>query len=114
MGKFVSAVMNVRNALKCARESSTDETRMKSVSKVKEFAQEVAEAETRLAPQSSFRNAREGTLALTASAQHVYVAVEREQWKLDTLCDLYENFPHKQVIIFCNCVRKVYFLETQM
>merc|ERR1711937_937812 len=36
-----------------------------------------------------------------------YVAVEREEWKLDTLCDLYETLTIAQAVIFCNTRRKV-------
>jgi len=36
-----------------------------------------------------------------------YVAVEREDWKLDTLCDLYETLTITQAIIYCNTRRKV-------
>jgi translation initiation factor 4A len=43
-----------------------------------------------------------------------YVAIEKEQWKLDTLCDLYENLTITQAIIYCNCRRQVDFLADQM
>merc|ERR1740122_873957 len=43
-----------------------------------------------------------------------YVAVEREDWKLDTLCDLYETLAITQAIIFCNTRRKVDFLADQL
>ncbi|CAM4844050.1 unnamed protein product [Rotaria magnacalcarata] len=36
-----------------------------------------------------------------------YVTVEREEWKLDTLCDLYEALTITQAVIFCNTRRKV-------
>merc|ERR1719323_2826681 len=36
-----------------------------------------------------------------------YVSVEREEWKLDTLCDLYETLTITQAVIFCNTRRKV-------
>ena len=36
-----------------------------------------------------------------------YIAVEREDWKLDTLCDLYETLTITQAIIYCNTRRKV-------
>merc|ERR1712032_1631739 len=36
-----------------------------------------------------------------------YIAVEREEWKLDTLCDLYETLTITQAIIYCNTRRKV-------
>jgi len=31
-----------------------------------------------------------------------YVMVEKEDWKLDTLCDLYETLTITQAIIYCN------------
>merc|ERR1711937_70087 len=43
-----------------------------------------------------------------------YVAIEKEEWKLDTLCDLYETLTITQSIIYCNTRRKVDFLERQM
>eukprot|EP00406_Dinophysis_acuminata_P054178 CAMPEP_0179301550 /NCGR_PEP_ID=MMETSP0797-20121207/47610_1 /TAXON_ID=47934 /ORGANISM="Dinophysis acuminata, Strain DAEP01" /LENGTH=391 /DNA_ID=CAMNT_0021011059 /DNA_START=80 /DNA_END=1255 /DNA_ORIENTATION=+ len=36
-----------------------------------------------------------------------YVAIEKEEWKLDTLCDLYETLTIAQAIIYCNTRRKV-------
>jgi translation initiation factor 4A len=36
-----------------------------------------------------------------------FVAVEKEDWKLDTLCDLYETVSVTQAVIFCNTKRKV-------
>ena len=43
-----------------------------------------------------------------------YIAVEREEWKLDTLCDLYETITITQAVIFCNTRRKVDHLTEQM
>merc|ERR1712167_63734 len=43
-----------------------------------------------------------------------YVAVEREEWKLETLCDLYETLTITQAIIYCNTRRKVDWLTEQM
>jgi translation initiation factor 4A len=43
-----------------------------------------------------------------------YVAVEREDWKLDTLCDLYETLTITQAMIYCNTRRKVDWLTEQM
>merc|ERR1711937_379186 len=34
--------------------------------------------------------------------QQFYVAVEKEEWKLDTLSDLYETVTITQAVIFCN------------
>ena len=42
------------------------------------------------------------------------IAVEREEWKLDTLCDLYEAVTITQAVIFCNNRRKVDWLTEQM
>merc|ERR1712039_459923 len=43
-----------------------------------------------------------------------YVAIEREQWKFDTLCDLYETLTISQAIIYCNTRRKVEYLTEQL
>jgi len=43
-----------------------------------------------------------------------YIAVESEEWKLDTLCDLYETFTIMPAVIFCNTRRKVDLLTEQM
>jgi translation initiation factor 4A len=43
-----------------------------------------------------------------------YVAVEREDWKLDTLCDLYETLTITQAIIYVNKRRQVDWLTEQM
>jgi translation initiation factor 4A len=43
-----------------------------------------------------------------------YVAVEREEWKLDTLCDLYETLTITQAIIYVNTRRKVDWLTEKM
>ena len=36
-----------------------------------------------------------------------YVNVEKEEWKLETLCDLYETLAITQSVIFANTRRKV-------
>merc|ERR1711907_237507 len=43
-----------------------------------------------------------------------YVAIEKEDWKLDTLCDLYETLTITQAIIYCNTRRKVDYLADQL
>jgi translation initiation factor 4A len=43
-----------------------------------------------------------------------YVSVEREEWKLDTLCDLYDTLTTTQAVIFCNTRRKVAWLTEKM
>jgi len=43
-----------------------------------------------------------------------YIAVEKEEWKLDTLSDLYETLTITQAIIYCNTRRKVDWLTEKM
>ncbi|XP_042379127.1 eukaryotic initiation factor 4A-III homolog B-like isoform X2 [Zingiber officinale] len=43
-----------------------------------------------------------------------FVAVEREEWKFDTLCDLYDTLTITQAVIFCNTKRKVDWLTEKM
>ncbi|KAK6195530.1 hypothetical protein SNE40_000940 [Patella caerulea] len=43
-----------------------------------------------------------------------YISVEMEEWKLDTLCDLYETLTITQAVIFCNTRRKVDWLTEKM
>jgi len=43
-----------------------------------------------------------------------FVAVEREDWKFDTLCDLYDTLTISQAVIFCNTRQKVDWLAKQM
>ena len=43
-----------------------------------------------------------------------YINVEREEWKLDTLCDLYETLTIPQAVIFINTRRKVDWLTEKM
>ncbi|XP_022093398.1 eukaryotic initiation factor 4A-I-like [Acanthaster planci] len=43
-----------------------------------------------------------------------YVNVEKEDWKFDTLCDLYETLTITQAVIFCNTRRKVSMLHDAM
>ncbi|KAG2178073.1 hypothetical protein INT43_003326, partial [Umbelopsis isabellina] len=43
-----------------------------------------------------------------------YVAVEKEEWKLDTLSDLYETVTITQAVIFCNTRRKVDWLTDKL
>jgi len=46
--------------------------------------------------------------------QQFHIAVEREEWKLDTLCDLYDTLNIAQAVIFCNTRRKVDWLTDKM
>ncbi|KAK9365150.1 P-loop containing nucleoside triphosphate hydrolase protein [Lipomyces kononenkoae] len=43
-----------------------------------------------------------------------YIAVEKEEWKLDTLTDLYETVTITQAVIFCNTRRKVDWLTDKL
>ena len=42
------------------------------------------------------------------------MAVEREEWKFDTLCDLYDTLTITQAVIFCNTRHKVDWLTEKM
>ena len=43
-----------------------------------------------------------------------YIAIEREEWKIDTLSDLYGTLTITQAIIYCNTRRKVDYLTEEM
>lgn len=43
-----------------------------------------------------------------------FVAVEKEEWKFDTLCDLYDTLTITQAVIFCNTKMKVDWLAAKM
>lgn len=43
-----------------------------------------------------------------------YIAVEKEEWKLDTLSDLYETVTITQAVIFCNTRKKVDWLTNKL
>ncbi|PNF19326.1 Eukaryotic initiation factor 4A-II [Cryptotermes secundus] len=43
-----------------------------------------------------------------------YIYVEKEDWKLETLCDLYETLSITQCVIFCSTRRKVDWLTEHM
>ncbi|GAA95669.1 uncharacterized protein L969DRAFT_92796 [Mixia osmundae IAM 14324] len=43
-----------------------------------------------------------------------YIAVDKEEWKLDTLSDLYETVTITQAVIFCNTRRKVDWLTERL
>lgn len=42
------------------------------------------------------------------------MAVEREEWKFETLCDLYDTLTVTQSVIFCNTRRKAEWLAEKM
>ncbi|KAI5064031.1 hypothetical protein GOP47_0020701 [Adiantum capillus-veneris] len=52
-------------------------------------------------------------LALEGIKQFL-VAFEKEDWKFDALCDLYETLNISQAVIFCNTTKKVDWLTERM
>jgi len=46
-------------------------------------------------------------LVIPEGIKQFFVPVEREEWKFDTLCDLYDTLTTTQAIIFCNTRGKV-------
>ncbi|AET39768.1 ATP-dependent RNA helicase FAL1 Ecym_4755 [Eremothecium cymbalariae DBVPG len=43
-----------------------------------------------------------------------HVNVEKEEWKFDTLCDLYDSLTINQCVIFCNTKKKVDWLSRKL
>lgn len=43
-----------------------------------------------------------------------YVNCDREEYKIDTLCDLYETMTITQAVIFCNTKRKVNYIQEKL
>lgn len=43
-----------------------------------------------------------------------YVAVDKEEWKFSTLCDIYDSLVITQAVIFCNTRKKVDWLTEKM
>lgn len=43
-----------------------------------------------------------------------YISIEKEDWKLDTLCDLYETLTITQAVIYCNTKKKVDWLTDKL
>ena len=43
-----------------------------------------------------------------------YVNVEKEEWKFETLCDLYDSLTISQAVVFCNSRKKVDWLTAQL
>ena len=57
---------------------------------------------------------KQGRKLTLEGIKQFYIAVEREEWKLDTLCDLYETLTITQAIIYVNTRRKVDWLTEKM
>ncbi|KAF9254720.1 DEAD-domain-containing protein [Marasmius fiardii PR-910] len=51
---------------------------------------------------------------LSLGTKQFYVAVEKEDWKLETLSDLYETMAITQAVIFCNTSTKADWLTEKM
>jgi translation initiation factor 4A len=49
-----------------------------------------------------------------AGIKQFFIAIEREEWKMETLCDLYSTLTITQAIIFVNTKRKCEWLSQQM
>jgi len=75
--------------------------------------QEVLEVTTRFMREPVRILVKKEELTLEGIRQF-YISVEREEWKLDTLCDLYETLTITQAVIFCNTRRKVDWLTEKM
>ncbi len=43
-----------------------------------------------------------------------FISIEKEEWKFDTLCDLYDSLTITQAVIFCNKKDKVEWLSKKM
>lgn len=43
-----------------------------------------------------------------------YINVEKEEWKIDTLCDLYSSINITPCVIYCNTSKKVNWLAEQL
>jgi len=43
-----------------------------------------------------------------------FIAIDKEEWKFDTLCDLYDSLTITQAVIFCNTKTKVEWLAKKM
>jgi len=67
---------------------------------------DVLEMETKLMTNPIRILAKHNELTLEGIKQF-FVAVEKEEWKFDTLCDLYDTMAITQAVIFCNTRQKV-------
>ena len=54
------------------------------------------------------------TTRTSSGISQFFINVEKEEWKLETLCDLYETLTITQAVIFCNTRRKVDWLTDSM
>ena len=75
--------------------------------------EDVLEVTTRFMPEPIIILVKKEELTLEG-IQQFYILVEREEWKLDTLCDLYETLTITQAVIFLNTRRKVEWLTQRL
>lgn len=43
-----------------------------------------------------------------------FISIQKQEWKFETLCDLYDNLTITQAVIFCNSINKVEWLAKHM
>ena len=48
------------------------------------------------------------------SIRQFFIHVEKDKWKFETLCDLYDSFTMSQTVIFCNTKKRVEWLVSKM
>lgn len=53
-------------------------------------------------------------LRLAEGIRQFFISVEKEEWKFDTLTDLYDTLTITQAVIFCNTRQKVDWLAEKM
>jgi translation initiation factor 4A len=75
--------------------------------------EDVLEVTTRFMPEPVIILVKKEELTLEG-IQQFYILVEKEEWKLDTLCDLYETLTITQAVIFLNTRRKVEWLTNKL
>ncbi|KAL3689357.1 hypothetical protein R1sor_015666 [Riccia sorocarpa] len=56
----------------------------------------------------------EGPTSELVGIKQFFVAVEHEEWKFNTFCDMYDTLTITQAVIFCNTKRKVDWLTKKM
>ncbi|KAL7751877.1 translation initiation factor eIF4A [Sorochytrium milnesiophthora] len=54
------------------------------------------------------------TVVLLPRIRQFYISIDKEDWKFETLCDLYDTVTITQAVIFCNSRRKVDWLTEAM
>ena len=53
-------------------------------------------------------------VVVVVAAVAYYIAVEKEEWKMEVLLDLYSNLDINQALIYCNTKKRVLELEKKM